>query len=59
MGTAGVLIWPFSDHMIKPNAVEWIYIFIAIITAVLGYFAIIISTRIAEASTVAPIAIPV
>jgi len=36
MGTAGVLIWPFSDHMI------------------LGYFAIIISTRIAEASTVAP-----
>ena len=54
MGTAGVLIWPFSDHMIQPNAVEWVYIFVAIITAVLGYFAIIISTRIAEASTVAP-----
>ena len=40
--------------MIQPNAVEWVYIFVAIITAVLGYFAIIISTRIAEASTVAP-----
>ena len=54
MGSAGVLIWPFSDPVIKPNAVEWVYIFVAIITAVLGYFTIIISTRIAEASTVAP-----
>jgi drug/metabolite transporter (DMT)-like permease len=54
MGSAGVLIWPFSDHMIQPTALEWVYILVAVVTAVLGYFAIIISTRIAEASTVAP-----
>jgi len=54
MGSAGVLIWPFSDHMIQPTAGEWVYVVVAVVTAVLGYFAIIISTRIAEASTVAP-----
>jgi drug/metabolite transporter (DMT)-like permease len=54
MGSAGVLIWPFSGHMVQPATLQWVYIFVAVITAVLGYFAIIISTRIAEASTVAP-----
>jgi drug/metabolite transporter (DMT)-like permease len=54
MGSAGVLIWPFSNQMVQPTPLDWLYIFVAVVTAALGYLAIIISTRIAPASTVAP-----
>lgn len=54
MGTAGIVITPFSGPYVLPNSTETFWLAMAILFAVIGYYMIVISTRIGSASVVAP-----
>jgi len=54
MGTAGIVITPFSGPYVLPNSTETFWLAMAILFAVVGYYMIVISTRIGSASVVAP-----
>ena len=54
MGTAGLLIAPWSTPYVWPTQRETIWLVLAIVFAVIGYYMIVISTRIGDASVVAP-----
>lgn len=54
MGAAGIVIAPFSAPYVLPNSTETLWLAMAILFAVIGYYMIVISTRIGSASVVAP-----
>jgi len=54
MGTAGLVIASFSTPYVWPTTIETLWLALAILFAVIGYYMIVISTRIGDASVVAP-----